>query len=84
MLWFPAIEGISLFSEPAAGRFLRNVIAAVDRLEDFPELGRIVPEYDIPQIREWFVGRYRVIYRLSTNGVEVVTLWPAAIPIDQE
>jgi plasmid stabilization system protein ParE len=73
---------MSLFSEPAGGRFLREVIAAVDRLEDFPELGRMVPEYNLPRLREWFVGRYRVIYRLSSDGVQVLTLWPTAVPLE--
>ncbi len=42
----------------------------------------MVPEYDAPQIREVFVGRYRIIYRLSVAGTQVLTLWPTAVPLE--
>jgi toxin ParE1/3/4 len=45
-----------------------------------PELGRIVPEFEEPSIREIIVGSYRVVYRLNHSRllVEVVRFWHAA------
>lgn len=50
-------------------------IRAVSRsLADFPERGRIVPEWSMPDVRERFVYSYRVIYRLSNNAVEILAV----------
>ena len=52
---------------------VRRVVAAVERLVDFPESGRIVPERPASQVREVIVGRFRLVYRVQAGTVEVVT-----------
>lgn len=61
----------------AFGQFL---ISSTKRLADFPELGRIVPEFDNSLIREIVVRSYRVVYRLDevNQRIEVVRFWHAA------
>ncbi|MCX6952404.1 MAG: type II toxin-antitoxin system RelE/ParE family toxin [Verrucomicrobia bacterium] len=56
------------------------LIDRVQQLADFPESGRIVPEYDNPAAREIIFRRYRIVYRLSLDGttVEVARFWHAA------
>jgi toxin ParE1/3/4 len=54
---------------------VRRIVAAVERLRAFPRSGRIVPERDVPQIREVIVGAYRVVYRLSKDVVEIATVF---------
>ena len=44
-------------------RDLRRLVAAVGRLREFPESGRVVPERNTPEIREVIVQPYRVVYR---------------------
>ncbi len=39
-----------------------NIISSVETLEAFPEIGRIVPEYDNPQTREITYRNYRNVY----------------------
>lgn len=51
-------------------RVLRDIAAAVDRLEEHPFSGRMVPEWNQPLLRELIVGSYRVMY--STKHEEVV------------
>lgn len=77
-----AIEGLASYSEPGAERLANGVREAMERLDMFPEHGRIAPEFGYGQVREVFVGRYRLLYRLHADGIEVATLWPAAIPLD--
>ena len=36
----------------AAARFVQHIFQAVEHLADFPESGRIVPEFDDPNMRE--------------------------------
>jgi toxin ParE1/3/4 len=51
----------------------RNV-GAVDRLEFFPESGRIVPEVGDGSLREIIFGAYRIVYRAEAESVQVVTI----------
>lgn len=65
-------------SERYAGLLAERLVAAVDRLELFPYSGRIVPEVDDDSLREVIYGDYRLVYRLRTESVEVVTIHHAA------
>jgi plasmid stabilization system protein ParE len=40
----------------------------------FPRSGRVVPEVGRDAIREIIVQHYRVVYRLRTNEVEILTV----------
>jgi toxin ParE1/3/4 len=54
---------------------VRRLVAAVERLQFFPESRRIVPERQDPDIREVIVASYRVVYRLRSGAVEIVTVF---------
>ncbi|MET3998043.1 MULTISPECIES: type II toxin-antitoxin system RelE/ParE family toxin [Pseudomonadota] len=57
----------------AAVRWVEDLFSAVERLADFPESGRMVPEVGSPRIRELIFGTYRVIY--SAKGrVDILTV----------
>jgi toxin ParE1/3/4 len=56
-----------------ARRFLDRIKAAVENIQLFPEAGARVPEWGRDDIREIFVGNYRVIYRLR-DGVEIIAV----------
>jgi plasmid stabilization system protein ParE len=45
----------------------------VERLADFPESGRIVPEVGSRRIRELIFGAYRVIYSVKRQ-VDILTI----------
>ena len=54
--------------------FAAQVFRATDHLAQFPRLGRVVPELRRDNYREVIVQSYRVIYRLSPNEVEILTV----------
>ncbi|MCE9555071.1 MAG: type II toxin-antitoxin system RelE/ParE family toxin [Planctomycetes bacterium] len=54
--------------------FVRRLKTAVEPLRKFPELGQVVPELEDPTIREIRVGYYRIIYRVRTSRVDVLTV----------
>src|SRR4051794_26811792 len=58
----------------AADAVAERVTRSIARLSDFPRSGRIVPERGRDDIREIIVLRYRVIYRLRADLVEIVTI----------
>jgi len=46
----------------------------LDNLLRFPEMGRIVPEFNASFIREVFAGQYRVVYTFQNNIITVVSV----------
>jgi toxin ParE1/3/4 len=53
----------------------RRIVSAVERLQVFPESGRIVPERQDPEIREIIVTPYRIVYRRVPGSVEIATVF---------
>jgi toxin ParE1/3/4 len=47
-------------------------------LIDYPRVGRIVPKYDNPNPRELIVGSYRVIYRITSDHIEILAVFHGA------
>ncbi|MBI4797458.1 MAG: type II toxin-antitoxin system RelE/ParE family toxin [Desulfarculus sp.] len=56
-------------------RLLREVIAKVERLARFPQSGRMVPEFGLPQLREIIHPPLRIVYRLDQERARVVRVW---------
>ncbi|MEO0602192.1 MAG: type II toxin-antitoxin system RelE/ParE family toxin [Myxococcota bacterium] len=54
-------DAVSEFDVDAADRLLRTLGAAMERLTEYPLLGRVRPELG-PGLRSWVVGRYLVFY----------------------
>ena len=59
-----------------------DVLAAVERLADFPNSGRVVPELKDPVIREILFGSYRIVYRVKGDLVELLTVYHGARLLD--
>ncbi|PYS04341.1 MAG: hypothetical protein DMG16_02950 [Acidobacteria bacterium] len=64
------------------GVFAQKAFDAADRLAQFPRSGRSVPELDNVDFREVILGNYRLIYRLRSGDVQILTVHPAAKPLD--
>ena len=74
------VRYISPDSPERAITFGRLLVSSTKRLADFPELGRVVPEFGDPSIREIIVRSYRVIYRVDHGDcrVDVARFWHGA------
>ena len=55
-------------------RFGRRVAQAPRRLAQFPQSGRIVPEFNDETIRELIYGSYRIIYKISGTTCSIVAV----------
>ena len=83
IIWSPqslhdleAIRGYIAQDSPRyAALVVQRIVAVVERLEAFPESGRVVPELNIPDIREVIVRPYRVVYRCRSDAVEIATVF---------
>ena len=74
------VRYISLDAPERAVTFGQFLLSSTQRLADFPELGRVVPEFGDPSIREIVVRSYRVIYRVDHADcrVDVARFWHGA------
>jgi plasmid stabilization system protein ParE len=69
----------------ATARFVKQVFHVVEHLADFPESGRVVPEFADPNIREVIRRPCRIVYRVKSQEriVEIARIWHAARGIPQ-
>ncbi|MBI4455226.1 MAG: type II toxin-antitoxin system RelE/ParE family toxin [Acidobacteria bacterium] len=89
IIWSPQalrdIEAIRTYiaedSPRVAELVVGRIIKAVERLKAFPESGRKVPERNDPKIREVIESPYRVVYRVRTGTVEIVTVFRGSRPL---
>jgi toxin ParE1/3/4 len=65
---------IALDNPVAAERWVNKIFALVEKLSDFPERGRMVPEINNKMIREVLSGNYRVIYKLEDREISILTV----------
>lgn len=56
-------------------RFVAEIFAQVEQLAEFPESGRIVPEFDLSAVRELLHPPFRVVYRVGVDKIWVVRVW---------
>jgi plasmid stabilization system protein ParE len=57
-----------------ANKFVDDAFQVVERLEIFPESGRIVPERDDPSFREIIFGSYRIMYKIIDDDCYITTM----------
>lgn len=77
VIWAPsALDDIAAIAEyiardspEVASLFVRRLMEATDRLQEFPLSGRIVPEIHEDDCREVIYGAYRIMYRLEGDEV---------------
>ena len=65
---------IALTSEQSATRFVARMFAGAERLESFPELGRIVPRFNRRDVRELILGDHKLGYRIVGDDVEILAV----------
>ena len=65
-------------SDHFARLFASKVFEKAKTLEAFPNAGRVVPETNQETIREIFHGNYRIIYRISRDEIQVLTVHHSA------
>ncbi len=57
-----------------ARRVAQDIVEKTEGLNDFPEIGRIVPEINDKKIRELIVYSYRLIYEVKNDDVDILAI----------
>lgn len=56
-------------------RLLREIFTRTEQLVDFPESGRIVPEFGVKTVRELIHPPFRLVYRIDPAFIWIVRVW---------
>ena len=59
----------------AAARWVDRLIAKAEAAARVPLAGRVVPEKAQADVREVFLGTYRIVYRIRDGGIVVLTVF---------
>lgn len=69
-------------------RFVEKIFTRIEALRDYPEMGRIVPEFDQPFLRELIHPPFRMVYRRDPKHGRIVRVWRGerllALPVNKE
>jgi len=61
---------------PEVGRRLvTRVVQQIEPLAQQPDMGRVVPEFSIPHLRELIRPPFRIIYQRQPDRVRIVRVW---------
>lgn len=66
---------IALDHVPTAVKWAEGVFEHCEQLRSHPEIGRMVPEFERPEIRELIHGNYRLVHELKANQIDMLTIW---------
>jgi plasmid stabilization system protein ParE len=55
-----------------ASSFANKILFSIEKLTWYPNIGRIVPEYNIPSIRELIYQNYRIVYKIDNKAVYIL------------
>lgn len=67
-------EYIAQDNPSASAKWVENLFDKVQVLKSSPMSGRVVPETHREDIRKLIYGNYRIIYRLETKKVAILTI----------
>jgi len=77
----PAIEDLRALrdyigrdSDFYAADMVEQMVLSVEKLLQFPRMGRVVPETQDESIRELLHQNYRIIYRITGERIEILTI----------
>jgi len=65
---------ISKDSPKYAQILVTQIYEMISHLKQFPKLGRKVPEYNNPNLREILYKNYRIVYLVKTERLEIISV----------
>lgn len=77
---FSDLEGINEHYKeegvPHIGRqFTVSIIEHIQTLTENPDIGRMVPEFGEPRIRELIHAPFRIVYLREKDSIHVIRVW---------
>jgi plasmid stabilization system protein ParE len=74
------LEGVLAYYEEkgvaeVGRRLVAEAVDAVEALAAHPDMGRVVPEFSLTDLRELIHPPFRIVYRREAGRVRVVRVW---------
>ena len=57
-----------------ATNVVENIFSKAENLDEFTEIGRVVPEIGDENVRELIIYSYRLIYEVAPNDVQILAI----------
>jgi toxin ParE1/3/4 len=67
-------EYIAKDSKYYATNVVENIVSKAENLDEFPEIGRVVPEIGDENVRELIIYSYRLIYEVVPNDAQILAI----------
>ena len=61
----------------AAARRVRAILAATERLPEYPQIGPLIENYAPREVRALLVGDYEIHYEVLLDAVVILRIWHA-------
>ena len=58
----------------AARSVINDIYEAGNRIKEFPDKGRVVPEIGKANVKEIFCRNYRIIYKVDSKRITILTV----------
>jgi toxin ParE1/3/4 len=75
---------ISQDSPTIARKFILRIFDKIDQLYNYPDSGKPVPEFHDPSIRELLLNKYRIIYQVNGDKINILRVVHGARLLDIE
>ena len=59
----------------AGTRIAGDIVERIEYLAHYPDMGRVVPEFDQDSLREIIHPPFRIVYRRDSGTVRIVRVW---------
>jgi len=59
-------------SEFYASKMGNSFLQIIENIKIFPAIGRVVPEYNIDNLREVIYQNYRIVYQIVGNTINII------------
>ena len=82
------LEAIGEYFERTSPQYASAIVSrlysSVEKLAEYPKLGRTVPEVEHESLRELIVEEYRVVYQFWEERIEIVTVLHSHRDLEQK
>ncbi|HLM54647.1 MAG TPA: type II toxin-antitoxin system RelE/ParE family toxin [Pyrinomonadaceae bacterium] len=65
---------LALTSPGYAQKVVGRLVRRSEQIADFPRSGRMVPEYEIDEVRQVIESQYRIIYLIKDDQIEILAI----------
>ena len=69
------IINVEVNQEIGAEEVAKVEVIGISSNQHEPAFGRMVPERERPDLREVFVGSYRIVYRIRAESIDILTVF---------